>query len=166
MISQDKLIRWATAGDGDCAYKLAVIFRNEGNRQKYIEWLEKSAATKNFDAMKEYADCLRENAEYEKALELYKELAKTFCDEESMEAVVDMCELNQGVAKNDKDTLNFILELINKTYTEIYLIDRGNVLARTMILQTRRHNELTMQTLQAIERRRIAARIRKILAEN
>ena len=166
MILKDKLIQWATAGDGDCAYKLAMIFRNEGNRQKYIEWLEKSATTKNFDAMKEYADCLRENAEYDKALALYKELSKTFCDEESMEAVVDMCELHQGVAKNDKDTLNFILEVINKTYTEIYLIDRGNVLARTMILQTRRHNELTMQTLQAIERRRIAARIRKILAEN
>lgn len=166
MILKDKLIRWAMAGDGDCAYKLAVIFHNEGNRQKYIEWLEKSVATKNFDAMKEYADCLRENAEYDKALALYKELAETFCDEESMEAVVDMCEFNQGVAKNDKDTLNFILELINKTYTEIYLIDRGNIIARTMVFQTRRHNECTMEYLQAVERRRIAARIRKILAAN
>lgn len=68
--------------------------------------------------------------------------------------------------KNDKDTLNFILNLINKTYNEIYLIDSGNIVARMLVLQTRRHNECTWEYLQAIERRRIAARIRKLLAEN
>ncbi len=169
MILKDKLIRWATAGDGDCAYKLAVIFHNEGNRQKYIEWLEKSVATKNFDAMKEYADLLRSGElvrDFEKALAIYKELAETFLDEESMENIVSMCEFGQGVARNDKDMLNFVLELINKTYNEIYQINRGNIIARTMVFQTRRHNECTMEYLQAVERRRIAARIRKILAAN
>ena len=77
-----------------------------------------------------------------------------------------MCERAQGVAKNDNDTLNFILELINKRYNEIYQINRGNILARMWELCTRRHNELTMETLQAIERRRIAARIRRLLAAN
>lgn len=163
---KDKLIHWAQDGDGDCMYKLATIYRTEGDHQSYIEWLIKSAATKNFDAMKEYADLLREDADYEKALAIYKELAETFLDEESMERVVDMCVQSPGVPKNDKDTLNFILNLIDKTYNEIYLIDRGNIFARTLVFQTRRHNECTWKYLQAVERRRIAARIRKLLAEN
>ena len=155
---KDKLIQWATAGDGDCMYKLAIIYQAEGNQQNYIEWLEKSAETKNFDAMKEYADLISDT-DREKVLAIYKELAETFLDEESMEKIVDM-------ATNDKDTLNFVLNLINKTYNEIYLIDRGNIFARTLVFQTRRHNECTWEYLQAIERRRIAARIRKLLAEN
>ena len=163
---KDKLIQWATAGDGDCMYKLANIYRTEGNQQNYIEWLTKSARTKNFDAMKEYADLLRGNGDYEKSLAIYKELAETFLDEESMERVVDMCVQSQSVPKNDKDTLNFILNLIDKTYNEIYLIDRGNIFARTLVFQTRRHNECTWEYLQAVERRRIAARVRKLLAEN
>ena len=163
---KDKLIQWATAGDGDCMYKLATIYKAEGDQQNYIEWLAKSADTKNFDAMKEYADLLRGAENYEEALAIYKELAETFLDEESMEKIVDMCAQSQGVPKNDKDTLNFILNLINKTYNEIYLIDRGNIFARTMIFQTRRHNECTWEYLQAVERRRIAARVRKLLAKN
>lgn len=163
---KDKLIQWATAGDGDCMYKLATIYRAEENQQNYIEWLTKSAETKNFDAMKEYAELLRGAENYEEAFAIYKELSETFLDEDSMEKIVDMCEQSQGVPKNDKDTLNFILNLINKTYNEIYLIDRGNIFARTLVFQTRRHNECTWEYLQAIERRRIAARIRKLLAEN
>ena len=163
---KEQLIHFAQAGDGDCMYKLANIYRTEGNRQNYIEWLAKSAETKNFDAMKEFADLLRESGDYEKSFALYKELAETFLDEESMERVVDMYVQNQGVPKNDKDTLNFILNLIDKTYNEIYLIDRGNIIARTLILHTRRHNECTWEYLQAVERRRIAARVRKLLAEN
>ena len=163
---KDKLIQWATAGDGDCMYKLAKLYQTERNQQDYIKWLAKSAETKNFDAMKEYAEHLRESSEYEKALAIYKELAETFCDEESMEKIVDMCVQSQAVPKNDKDTLNFILNLINKTYNEIYLIDRGNIFARTLVFQTRRHNECTWEYLQAVERRRIAACIRRILTEN
>ena len=163
---KDKLIHWAQGGDGDCMYKLANIYRTEGDQQNYIEWLAKSATTKNFDAMKEFADLLRGNGDYEKSLAIYKELAETFLDEESMECVVDMCVQSQGVSKNDKDTLNFILNLIDKTYNEIYLIDRGNIFTRTLVFQTRRHNECTWEYLQAVERRRIAARIRKLLSEN
>ena len=160
---QKKLLKqletWAQAGDGDCAYKLATIYRTEGDLQSCVEWLEKSAATKNFDAMKDYAAHLRENGNSEKAVAIYKELAQTFNDEETMENIVDMFEPGQC----DKDTLNFILELINKKFNEIYQM---NNFARVFALQTLRHNELTMETLQAIERRRIAARIRKILADN
>ena len=154
----DKLIQWAQAGDGDCAYKLAMIFKAEGDLKNYVEWLAKSAETKNFAAMKEYAELISDT-DREKALAIYKELAETFCDEESMERIVDM-------ATDDKDTLNFILELINKCYNEIYLIDSGNIFARTLVFRTRRHNECTWEYLQAVERRRIAARIKKILAED
>ena len=161
-----QLQTWAQAGDGDCAYKLATIYRAEGDLKSYVEWLEKSAATKNFDAMKEFAEHLREGSDYEKAFAIYKELAETFRDEESMDNIVSMCERGQGIPKNDKDTLNFILDLINKIYNEIYLINRGNIIARTLTLMTRRHDECTWEYLQAVERRRIASRIRKLLAED
>ena len=163
---KDKLIQWAQGGDGDCMYKLSRRYLIEGDRQSYVYWLEKSAATKNFDAMTEYADLLRENGDCEKSFAIYKELAETFLDEKSMEKIVDMVERGQGVAVKDKDELNFVLTLINKTYNEIYQIDRGNIFARIMTFQTRRHDECTMEYLQAIERRRIAARVRKLLAAN
>ena len=115
-----QLQTWAQAGDGDCAYKLATAYRTEGDLKSYVEWLSKSAETKNFDAMKEFAGHLRESGEYEKSLAVYKDLAETFRDEEAMENIVDMCERGQGIAKNDKDTLNFILELIDKCFNEIY----------------------------------------------
>jgi len=155
-MKEEKLIQWAQAGDGDCMYKLAKAYQSQGDLPKYVEWLTKSAETKNFDAMKEYAELISDT-DREKALTIYKELAEIFCDEESMERIVDM-------AADDKDTLNFILNLINKCYNEIYLIDSGNIFARTMVFRTRRHNECTWEYLQAIERRRIAARIRKLLA--
>ena len=155
-MKDEKLIQWAQAGDGDCMYKLAKAYQAEGNSQKYVEWLTKSAETKNFDAMKEYAELISDT-DREKALAIYKELAENFCDEELMEKIVDL-------AADDKETLNFVLNLINKCYNEIYLIDRGNIFARTMVFRTRRHNECTWEYLQAVERRRIAARIRKLLA--
>lgn len=163
------LLKWAKAGDDDCMYKLAKIYQVEKNFDKYFEWLKKSAETKNFDAMREFAEILRNGDEkvrnYEKSISLYKELAKTFCDEKSMENLVEMCEQGQGVEKNDKDLLNYILEIISKTYNEIYYIKNINF-ARVYAFSTRRHNECTIEYLQAVERRRIAAHIRKILAEN
>lgn len=164
------LLKWAKAGDDDCMYKLAKIYQVEKNFDKYFEWLKKSAETKNFDAMREFAEILRNGDEkirnYEKSISIYKELAEKFRDEESMENIVDMCEQGQGVEKNDKELLNYILEIINKMYNDIYYIKNINFFARTFVFHTRRHNECTMEYLQAVERRRIAAHIRKILAEN
>ena len=123
-----------------------------------------TADAKHFDAMKEFANLLRDKADYAAALALYKELAKDLLDVESMEIIVDMCEQSQGVPKNDADTLNFVLKIIDGIYNEIYLIDRSHILMRTLIFDTHRHNECTMRYLEAIERRRIASRIRKILS--
>lgn len=157
--SLTQLQTWAQAGDGDCAYKLATIYRSEGDLKSYAEWLEKSAATKNFDAMKEFAEYLYEKGEHEKALAIYKDLAQTFNDEEAMDKIVCMYERGQC----DRDTLNFISEFINKQFNEIYQMKN---FARVFALKTLRHNELTWETMQAIERRRIAARIRKLLSED
>ncbi|MBR1645739.1 MAG: hypothetical protein IJ685_03065 [Selenomonadaceae bacterium] len=160
----DKLTKWAQAGDGHAMYKLAVILRDEKNFPQYEYWLKKSAEAKHFDAMKEFAKLLRDKSEFAAALEIYKELAKDLFDVESMEIIVDMCAQSQGVPENDSDTLNFVLKIIDGMYNEIYLIDRGHILMRTLMFDTRRHNECTMRYLEAIERRRIAARIRKILS--
>lgn len=164
MIEIDKLTKWAQAGDGHAMYKLAVMERDENNFPQYEHWLEKSAEAKHFDAMKEFAKFKRDKGDYATALALYKELAKDLFDVESMEIIVDMCEQSQGVPENDADTLNFVLKIIDGMYNEIYLIDRGHILMRTLMFDTRRHNECTMRYLEAIERRRIASRIRKTLS--
>lgn len=159
---KDNLIKWAQAGDGDCAYKLAKLYLAEENLQEYEQWLAKATETKNFDAMKEYAEVLQGAGDYEKALAIYRELAEKFCDEESMEKMVDMCE--RGYC--DKDTLNFILGIINEQFNDIYSINSGNVLGRIWTFQTRRHDECTLDYLRGVERRKIASRIRKLLAKD
>lgn len=161
---KEKLLKWAQAGDGDCAYKLAMIYQEEGDTQRYRDFLKEAAESKYFDAEKEYAALLAQEEKYEEALVLYKELAETFRDEESMEKIVDMCESSQ--VKEAKETLKFILSLIEKCYNDIYYIKNIDFLARTWTFQTRRHDECTREYLQAVERRRIAARIRKLLGKD
>lgn len=82
---KEKLLKWAEAGDGDCMYKLAKIYQAEKNFQQFFYWIKKSAETKNFDAMKEFAEILRNGDEkirnYEKSISIYKKLAETFRDE-------------------------------------------------------------------------------------
>ncbi len=157
----EKLTEWANAGDSNSAYHLAQLFKEIFS--EYIKWLEKAAEGKNFQAMKEFAEILRNGDEKirntEKAVQIYKELVTDFYDVESMEILVDMC------APSDTETLNLILDTIDKRYNEIYLRDY-QILGRVLEIGTRRHNECTIQTLQAIERRRISSSIRKLLAGN
>ena len=155
---KEQLIKWAQAGDGDCMYKLAMLYRNEGNTSAADDWLAKAVATKNFCAIREYADRLRKKGDFDAAVDMYKEVIKYSGDVEAMEAVVDLSEHNI-------ENLNFVLDAINSDYNEIYLRDY-KIIQRIMSLGTRRHNECTIQTLQAVERRRIASRIRKLLADN
>ena len=154
---KEQLTTWATAGDGDCAYKLAQIYRNEGNAEQYRHWLTKSAAAENYFGMKEYAAILLEAEHTSDALELYKKIVDQTCDTEAAEILVDNC-------GRDRETLEFVLEKMNSMYNEIYL-RQGNLIARIFTFGTRRHNEMTMGTWYAIERCRIAEKIRKLLAE-
>ena len=152
----EKLTEWANAGDANCAYHMAQISKK--NFHEYVQWLKKSAEGKNFQAMKEFAKVLRENEKIrdtEKAVQIYKELVTDFYDVESMGILVDMC------APSDTETLNLILETIDKRYNQIYAYD--NFFKRVFEFGTRRQDEFTIQTFYAIERRRIAARIKKIL---
>ena len=156
---KEQLIKWAEAGDGDSMYKLSKIYQAEKDFSKYQYWLEKSArGTKNFFAMKELADNLRKEENFSAARELYKEIVEISGDTEAMENLLD-------ISQNDTETLKFILSKIDGMYNEIYLRDY-QILRRTWEFGTRRHNECTIQTLQAVERRRIASRIRKLLEKN
>lgn len=156
---KEKLLNWAERGDGDCMYKLATIYRAEKNFPQYEHWLQRAAAADVFDAMKEYADNLR-GTDDKKALDLYKKLAETFNDEEAMDRVVDMYGQSEVV---DKAELKFILELIDKNFNDIYL--RQNF-SRMFTFKTLRPDECTMEYLQAVERRRIGSRIRKLLSDD
>ena len=155
---KEQLIQWANAGDGDCMFKLAIIYRNEGKIPAADEWLVKSAKAKNFFAMKEYAAILHDNDDDFAARELYKEIVDFSGDWQAMENLLD-------ISQDDSAILKFILKKIDNMYNEIYLRDY-QILRRTWDLGTRRHNECTIQTLAAVERRRIASRIRKLLAAN
>ena len=155
---KEQLIKWATAEDGDCMYKLAKIYRNEGNIPAADEWLVKSAKAKNFFAMKEYAAILHDKGDDVAARELYKEIIDISGDWQAMENLLD-------ISQDDSEILKFILNKIDSMYNEIYLRDY-QILLRTWDLGTRRHNECTIQTLAAVERRRIASHIRKLLAAN
>ena len=155
---KEQLIKWATAGDGDCMYKLAKIYRNEGNIPAADEWLVKSAKAKNFFAMKEYAAILHDKGDDVAARELYKEIIDISGDCQAMEKLLD-------ISQDDSEILKFILNKIDSMYNEIYLRDY-QILRRTWDLGTRRHNECTVAYLAAVERRRIVSRIRKLLAEN
>lgn len=155
---KEQLIQWANAGDGDCMFKLVTIYRNEGNIPAADEWLVKSAKAKNFFAMKEYAAILHDKGDDVAARELYKEIVDISGDWQAMENLLD-------ISQDDSATLKFILSKIDSMYNEIYLRDY-QILRRTWDLGTRRHNECTIQTLAAVERRRIASRIRKLLAAN
>ena len=148
---KEQLIQWANAGDGDCMFKLAIIYRNEGKIPAADEWLVKSAKAKNFFAMKEYAAILHDNGDD-------KEIVDFSGDWQAMENLLD-------ISQDDSAILKFILKKIDNMYNEIYLRDY-QILRRTWDLGTRRHNECTIQTLAAVERRRIASRIRKLLAAN
>ena len=164
---KEKLIEWADAGDVAAMFNVAEIFHEEGNESKSIEYLKKAADADYIDAMKKMAAIYREGKlieqDFSKALEYYR-IAALHGEEDAMEAMVDMCEQGQGVPVNDEDTLNFVLRLTKKMYNEIYFVDR-DFFGRTLNLGTRRHNECTFQTLQAIERRRIQRRIVKIKAK-
>ena len=155
---KEQLKQWAESGDGDSMYKLSKIYQAEKDFSKYQHWLEKSAETRNFFAMKELADNLRNKENFSAAREIYKKIVEISGDSETMEKLLD-------ISSNDTDTLKFILSKIGRMYNEIYLRDY-QILRRTWDLGTRRYNECTIQTLQAVERRRIASRIRKLLAEN
>lgn len=155
---KEQLKKWAESGDGDSMYKLAKIYQAEKDFSKYQHWLEKSAETKNFFAMQELADNLREKENFSVARGIYKEIIEISGDWRAMENLLD-------ISSNDPETLKFILSKIDRMYNEIYLRDY-QILRRTWDLGTRRHNECTIAYLAAVERRRIASRIRKLLAEN
>jgi len=155
---KEQLIVWANAGDGDCMYKVSKIYQAEGDFEKSLDYLKKSAETKNFFAMKELADHFRTTEDLTAARKLYREIVEIFGDTDSMEKLIE-------ISQDNSETLKFILKVIDSRYNEIYIRDY-QILRRIFELGTRRHNEYTIQTLQAIERRRIASRVRKLLSGN
>lgn len=163
----EKFKEWANAGDGGVMYNLAVMYSTgEGVEQDLKEsayWLEKAANSKHIDAMKDFAAKLRTGSDFieqnqEAAINLYKEVIELYRDEEAMENLLDMCSLGQGVPKNDSETLNFLLNIINRMHNNIY--------SPSIAFATLRHNECTMDYLRAWERRRIAKQTQRLLNEN
>ena len=158
IVMKDKLIKWANAGDADSMYKLGEIYLSEQEPTKAAEYFEKSADTGYTNAMMKIAKMYRcgEGVEKDtdKAIDYYKKAASIASEIEALEALTELCD--------DEETLNFVESVAQKGYNETYKINH-DILNRIMALGTRRHNECTYQYLQAIERRRIIAKARKML---
>ena len=148
----------ADKGDMDAMYKLGklLLSENEVQAKKYIV----KAAEKNYlPALIMSAEICREEKNFTKTVEFYKKAAE-LGDVKSMEEIVNMCEAGEGVEKNDSATLEEVLKIIEKNYNDIY--STTDILGRTFYLGSRRNEEYTPQYAKAIERRRIANRIRKL----
>lgn len=152
------LTEQANKGDIDAMYKLGELLLSEDEMQakKYIV----KAAEKNYlPALILSAKISQEERNFAKALEFYQKAAE-LGDVKSMEEIVNMCEVGEGVKENDSEILDEVLKIIEKNYNNIY--STTDFFGRTFYLGSRRNEEYTPQYAQAIERRRIANRIRKL----
>ena len=152
------LTEQADTGDIDAMYKLGELLLSEDEMQakKYIV----KAAEKNYlPALILSAKISQEERNFAKALEFYQKAAE-LGDVKSMEEIVNMCEAGKGVKENDSEILDEVLKIIEKNYNDIY--STTDFFGRTFYLGSRRNEEYTPQYSQAIERRRIANRIRKL----
>ena len=148
----DSITQWAEAGDPNAMIQLAEIFLSEGNVDEAKKFF-KQAAEKNYrPAAKKLAKIFHGEKNLPEAINFYKEAAK-LGDVEAMDKLVDLC-------PNDKETLDFVLEVIDEKYNEIYVATNG--ISQMMSFGSSRLSEFLPEQDRAIERRRIRNKILKL----
>ena len=149
---KDSITQWAQAGDPNAMIQLAEIFLSEGNVDEAKKFF-KQAAEKNYrPAAKKLAKIFHGEKNLPEAINFYKEAAK-LGDVEAMDKLVDLC-------PNDKETLDFVLEVIDEKYNEIYVATNG--ISQMMSFGSSRLSEFLPEQDRAIERRRIRNKILKL----
>ena len=145
---------WARAGDPSAMLKLAELYLSEGKTDEAKNFLKQSAE-KNFrPAVMTLAKLFDEEKNLPQAVNFYKQAAE-LKDVAAMERLVELC-------PSDEKILNFVLEIIDKQYNEIYFM--GNIIGQTMVFGSGRLSEYLPGQAKAIERRRIKNKILKLKA--
>ena len=150
----DSITQWAEAGDPNAMIQLAEIFLSEGKIDEAKKFFRKAAEKNYRPAAKRLAEIFHGEGNLPEAINFYKEAVK-LGDVEAMETLVDLC-------SDDEKILNFVLEVIDKKYNEIYV--SSDFFAQTMNFGSSRLSEFLPEQDRAIERRRIKNKILKLKA--
>ena len=146
----DLINKWASAGDPNAKIKLAEFRIKEGKLDEAKELLLQ-AATQNYrPAAIMLAKIFHKEGDLPQAIHFYK-IATEQGDVEAMDTLVKIC-------ADDEDTLDFVLENIDKHYNDIYSV---NSMGRMMSFGSMRNEEYTPGYAAAVERRRIRNKILK-----
>ena len=148
----ESIKRWAQAGDPSAMFRLAEIFLAEGEVEDAKKFLAEAAEKNYRPAASKLAKIYHGEDNLPQAVKFYKQAALRG-DVEAMESLVDLC-------PDDKEILNFVLEIIDKQYNDIYVMK--NALAQIMVFGSSRIGEYLPGQERAIERRRIKNKILKL----
>ena len=149
----ESIKKWATAGDPNAMIKLADIYLAEGKTDEAKKFLAQAAEENYRPAAMKLAKIFHAEGNLPETVTFYKK-ATELGDVEAMDALIKLC-------ADDKETLNFVLENINKRYDDIYNADMG----RVFFFGSIRKEEYTPQYGAAVERRRIKNTILQLKAK-
>ena len=144
---------WAQAGDPSSMFRLAKIYFEEDNVAEAKELLARAAEQNYLPAASKLAEIFQGEDNLPQAVKFYKQAALRG-DVAAMESLVDLC-------PDDKEILDFVLEIIDKQYNGIYLQANGDF-RQMMTFGSSRISEYLPGQEKAIERRRIRNKILKL----
>ncbi len=144
--------QWVSAGDPNAMIKLAELCIKE-DRLDEAKKLLAQAAEKNYrPAAINLARILHDEGNLPEAVTFYKK-AVELGDVKAMNVLIDLF-------PNDNETLDFVLENLNKRYDNIYITSAGRFAFGSM-----RVEEYTPQYGEAVERRKIKNKILQLKAK-
>ena len=144
--------KWAQTGDPSAMFRLAEIYLAEGNVAEAKELLAQATEQNYLPAASKLAKVFQGEDNLTQAVKFFKQAALRG-DVEAMESLVDL-------RPADKKILDFVLEVIDKKYNNIYATE--NMFAQMMTFGSSRIGEYLPGQERAIERRRIRNKILKL----
>ncbi|MBR0060006.1 MAG: hypothetical protein IJP68_00855 [Selenomonadaceae bacterium] len=148
----ESIKEWAQAGDPSAMFRLSEIYLAEGNVAEAKELLAQAAEQNYLPAASKLAEIFQGEDNLPQAVKFFKQAALRG-DVEAMESLVDLC-------PRDKEILDFVLEIIDKQYNDIYATE--NMFAQMMTFGSSRIGEYLPGQARAIERRRIKNKILRL----
>ena len=148
----ESLKQWARAGDPNAMIQLAEFYILAGKVEEAKNFF-RQASEKNYrPAAKRLAEIFHKENNLSEAIIFYKKAVEQG-DVELMDALIEL-------RPNDRQILNFILEIIDKHYNEIYVAT--DEIKSLRIFGSSDMSEYLPEQERAIERRRIKNKILKL----
>lgn len=149
---KESINQFAQAGDPNAMIQLAEMYFSQSKVDEAKKFF-RQAAEKNYrPAARRLAEIFRDEENFSEAIVFYKQAVESG-DVKAMDALIDLC-------PNDEEILNFVLEIIDKHYNEIYTGHSG-----ALPFDSIRMSEYLPAQDKAIERRRIKNKILKLKAK-